>query len=72
MTDNQYETIRGNIKATIKKAKKDGIVGMSLANLKQITSTAGVTVSVSEYHQQFGVIADDVATKMKFKLERGA
>ena len=65
---NQLET---NIIQAIKSARRDGVTAMSLANLKQVTSTNGLTISVAEYHNSFNEVADKVATRLKFKLIKG-
>jgi hypothetical protein len=45
MPDQTVKTLVANIKAYIKKAKRQGTVGMSKTNLKQVVSTKGI-----EYH----------------------
>jgi hypothetical protein len=65
---NQLET---NIRDAIKAAKRDGITSMSLANLKQITPTRGLTISVAEYHLTFDEVAGQVANSLRFPIIRG-
>lgn len=60
--------VEKNIRSTIKAAKKRGTVGMSTANLKQITPTRGVTCTPAEFHREFPVIAKAVADDLQFNL----
>ena len=46
-----------SIRKAVKAAKADGTVGMSLANLKQITPTRGLTCHPAIYHQAFEMAA---------------
>ncbi len=62
------ETLTRNIRQTIRKAKKAGTVGMSLANLKQITPTTGLTCDPGEYHREFPRIAAQVAARLSFPV----
>jgi len=59
------------IKKTIRKARRDGITGMSLANLKQITPTTGLTCPPAEYHRAFPEIATNVASRLRFTITNG-
>ena len=54
-----------NIRATIKAARKKGTCGMSLACLKQNTSTAGLSCSVPMYHAAFEAAAANVAKSIR-------
>ena len=65
---NQLET---NIRDAIKSAKRDGITSMSLANLKQVTPTRGLKISVSEYHLTFDEVASQVAKSLRFSIIKG-
>lgn len=49
--------ITANILATVLKLKKDGTVGMSLDNLRQITPTTGITLTPIQYRDAFARIA---------------
>ena len=60
-----------NITDAIKTAKRDGIVGMSMQNLKQVTRTSGLKISVSEYHLTFDEVAMQVARRLRFRIIRG-
>ena len=68
MSPDQETQIRKNIGDYIKFAKKDGVIGMSVANLKQVTTTKGVTIPVGEYHREFERLAAEVAKKLKFQV----
>lgn len=50
-----------NIKNAIKRMKDDGVTGCSVENLKQCTSTNGLTCSTFAFHQMFQEIALKVA-----------
>ena len=52
-----------NMKVTIRRAKKDKIVGMSRENLKQIVSTRGIDIPVSAFHRLF----DDAVKQVNIK-----
>ena len=54
-----------SIRATIRKAKRKGTCGMSLACLKANTPTCGLTCSVPEYHAAFEVAAKCVAKSVR-------
>ena len=60
-----------NITDAIKTAKRDGVVGMSMQNLKQVTRTSSLKISVSEYHNTFDEVASQVAKRMRFRIIRG-
>lgn len=64
----EHESITKNIRETIAKLKRDKVCGISVQNLKQITPTKGVLVSVAEYHREFETIARDCAKKAKFEV----
>lgn len=64
---NQLET---NIRDAITSLKRDGITAMSLANLKQVTPTRGLTISVAEYHMNFDQLASRVAKRLRFQIIR--
>jgi hypothetical protein len=52
-TDN-VERLAENIREAIKRAKAEGTVGMSSANLKQIVSTNGITFpNANAFHRGF-------------------
>lgn len=65
---NQLES---NIRDAITDAKRDGITSMSLANLKQVTPTRGLTISLAEYHMTFDEVAVQVSKRMRFRIIRG-
>lgn len=65
---NQLES---NIRDAITAAKRDGITSMSLANLKQVTPTRGLRISVSEYHLTFDEVASRVAKGLRFLIIKG-
>jgi hypothetical protein len=65
MTDKILTT---NITATIRKMKKNGTIGASLACLKQNVSTRGLMCSVSEYNERFPIIAKIVANQNHFEI----
>lgn len=67
-TDTTAETLERHIMGAIRKARKDGVTGMSYANLKQITPTTGLTCHPAVYHRTFPQVAQYVAMKMKFDL----
>jgi len=60
-----------NITDAIKTAKRDGVVGMSIQNLKQVTSTRGLRMSVSEYRNTFDEVAKRVAKRLRFPIIKG-
>jgi len=60
-----------NIADAIKAAKRDGIVGMSMRNLKQVTPTRGLTISVAEYHATFDEVASQVSKRLRFPIIKG-
>ena len=62
------EVIERNIRAAIRKAKRNGTTGMSFANLKQLTSTDGITCHPTVYHRTFPEVAQYVAMKLNFNL----
>lgn len=47
------EVLSRNIADAIRKAKRDGVTGMSISNLRQLTSTAGLMCSPAEYNEVF-------------------
>lgn len=59
------KTLEANIRAAIKKSRKSGTCGMSLACLKQNTSTAGLVCSVPMYHAAFEAAAAKVAKSVR-------
>lgn len=63
--------LESNIRDAITDAKRDGITSMSLANLKQVTPTRGLTISVAEYHMTFDEVAVQVSKRMRFRIIRG-
>lgn len=65
MTD---EILTTNITTTIRKMKKNGTTGASLACLKQNVSTRGLMCSISEYNERFPVIAKIVANRHHFEI----
>lgn len=65
---NQLES---DIRDAITAAKRDGITSMSLANLKQVTPTRGLRISVSEYHLTFDEVAIQVANRLRFPIIKG-
>lgn len=62
------KTLTQNIRSTITKAKRRGVVGMSLANLKQCTPTTGLTCPPGEYHREFPRVAAQVAARLSFPV----
>lgn len=62
------EVLTQNITDTIRRIRRDGVVGMSYANLKQITPTRGLRCHPAEYHRLFPQVAEIVAHKLKFNL----
>lgn len=38
-----------NVKAKVKELRRDGTTGMSIANLRQIVSTKGITVAPAQF-----------------------
>lgn len=62
------DQLKRNIGKAITKARKSGITGMSLANLKQVTPTDGLTISVEEYHSSFDALALKVAASRRFRI----
>jgi|TARA_R100000479_G_scaffold174589_2_gene123172 hypothetical protein len=60
-----------NITDAIKTAKRDGVVGMSMQNLKQVTRTSGLKISVYEYHRTFEEVAKQVAKRIRFSIIEG-
>ncbi len=57
-----------NISNAITSLKRDGITAMSLANLKQVTPTRKLKISVAEYHRTFGELARKVAKRLRFRI----
>lgn len=57
-----------NIGKAITQARKDGVRAMSLANLKQITSTEDLQISVEEYNAGFDQAAQRVAASRRFTI----
>ena len=57
-----------NIAEAIKGAMADGIVAMSIDNLKQITSTRGIVMHRMVYNRVFPEIAEIVAKDMNFTI----
>jgi hypothetical protein len=69
--DEAVKTLERNIAATIKAARRKGTVGMSLACLKQNTSTAGLVCSVGVYEAAFEAAARNVAGRVRgFRIYR--
>lgn len=66
--DKNHEAIKANITAKIKELKADGTVGMSLANLRQITPTKGVTCAIPMYPRLFETAARECAKELKFPV----
>ena len=62
------EAIKANVTKKIRELIDGGTVGMSLANLYQITPTQGVSCAVPLYRPMFERIAKEVATNMGFGL----
>lgn len=60
--------IEDNVRAAIKKAFDDGIYGMSLDNLFQVTSTRGVNVPPGRYLEFFTKVAFYAADETKFQI----
>ena len=60
-----------NIRKAITKARKSGITGMSLANLKQVTPTDGLVeagITPAEYHRTFDSLALRAAASRRFTI----
>lgn len=66
--DKNHEAIKANITAKIKELKADGTVGMSLANLRQITPTRGVSCSIPMYPGLFAAAAAECAKELRFPI----
>lgn len=47
------EALTANVKDTYRKLKRDGVTGMSKRNLRQVTSTRGVTVPAGVFDRLF-------------------
>lgn len=62
------EAIKKNIAAQIRKLKADGIVGMSIDNLRQITPTTGVTCAIPMYRPLFAQAAAEAAKELRFTV----
>jgi len=60
--------IEQNIDATIKRMKREGTIGASLACLRQNTPTRGVDIPVPLYRDVFDQLAVELAKKHNFKL----
>ena len=60
---NDIQAIQQNLNKTITRAKKQGIVGMSIQNLKQITPTKGVTCPVQDYDRLFSQALNSLKLK---------
>ena len=60
-----------NIRKAITEARKTGISGMSLGNLKQVTSTAGLAeagITPEEYDRTFDSLALRAAASRRFTI----
>lgn len=62
------QTLERSLKRSIRRMMRSGTVGMSMASLKQVTSTRGLSCSVADYHRQFPRVAREVAAKLHFTL----
>lgn len=62
---NKLET---HIMTTIAELKADGIVAMSIDNLKQVTPTRGLIIHRAIYNQRFPEIAAKIADAMNFTI----
>ena len=63
--------LESNIGKAITAARKTGITGMSIDNLKQVTSTQGLAeagITPSQYHSEFESKAMRVAASRRFTI----
>lgn len=56
------------ITTMLRRWKREGTTGASVACLKQCTRTSGLTCSMHEYNSRFPVVAADVCRKLNFDL----
>ena len=66
--DHNRKAIRSNVTAKIRELMSAGTIGMSIANLRQITPTNGVTCAVPMYKSLFESVARECAKELKFDL----
>lgn len=66
----EKRTVRMAVNDAIKRAKRDGITGMSYDNLMQVTDNRGVTCPVPDYHRYFEMEAEAAAKQLGFNLYR--
>lgn len=57
MDEKNVAELRRAIRATVRELRADGITGMSLENLKQVTPTRGLTCAPAAYHGAFAEVA---------------
>lgn len=70
MSPDNEDRLRSHIGDAIMQMKKEQTVACSLGNLKQITSTRGLTCHLSQYHGEFDEIATSVAKTLRFRILR--
>lgn len=63
-------TLTDNVEKTIRSAKREGIVSMSLDCLKQCTPTSGLQCPPAMYHNIFEDVARSVAKRLRFPITR--
>ena len=71
MDANSEDRLRANIGDAIMGMRREGTTGCSLPNLKQMTSTRGLSCPVGQYHAEFDGIARDVAKSIRFRVYGG-
>lgn len=62
------DRLKTNTKAAIATMQDEGVSGCSLANLKQMTPTAGLTFTPAAFHIAFDAEAGPVAKACRFRL----
>lgn len=68
MDNNLEQTIRENVKKTVKALKRDGTTAMGLVNLFQITPTSGINCHPAMYRQTFDAVAPRAAKELHFPI----
>ncbi len=67
-TARESEALYANIAKAIRELKRDGVASMTLANLYQITPTAGVNVPVARFRPLFDRYAVEAARELGFGI----
>jgi len=62
------DILKRNISVAIMVAVGEGTTAMSIANLKQVTSTAGLQISPAAYNNGFEEAAREVAAAENFRI----